>query len=492
MKMLAATLLLLAATTLQAQQTRIASDFEIAQMEAQLARSKDFVSQLSARLNLGDLRTARNERTLAAREYQSALALAQNERVRARRESDLTQYANATAYAAVASAKLGSRGESVALADEALRYESGSAKTWNLTASAYTLVALDAKAVSAARNAVVIAEADLARSGSVANRLDLAVYRHALASSLVAMHRSNEAERILTDLAAELDGPAFEGIRREVARSESFEVYSTARGDAAAWLSLVNRVNLRLASLLEVRDVAAAKARYRRVLQSRSDDPAALTALARLAASASERQELFANAFDANPFSLPLIRSYQVALGNGLADSPQGESPGAMVRRAILAASRGERRAARTTLESLQRRFPDNQTLAQLLAEATPADPAPEFLSGSATHVVATAAQLGALLDLLADDRLTSAQRGALDRIELTANATLADSTASGETTTASRGLIETTPFRFAQPTAFRGTFPASVALTFRVLGATTIDGKDALLLEPLRMEARP
>ncbi|HEX8617113.1 MAG TPA: hypothetical protein VF911_05980, partial [Thermoanaerobaculia bacterium] len=51
-----------------AAQSRIASDFELAQMEKQLAQSPDFESQLSGRLILGDVRAARNELSLARAE----------------------------------------------------------------------------------------------------------------------------------------------------------------------------------------------------------------------------------------------------------------------------------------------------------------------------------------------------------------------------------------------------------------------------------------
>ena len=80
-------------------QTRIASDFEIKQMEQQIARSPDFVSQLSGRLNLGDLRALRNENVLARAEYLKANEIAANERLAARKASDLTRYATATSYA---------------------------------------------------------------------------------------------------------------------------------------------------------------------------------------------------------------------------------------------------------------------------------------------------------------------------------------------------------------------------------------------------------
>ena len=46
-------------------QTRIASDFELQQMQRQVERARDFTSQLSGHLNIGDLRDARNEPDLA-------------------------------------------------------------------------------------------------------------------------------------------------------------------------------------------------------------------------------------------------------------------------------------------------------------------------------------------------------------------------------------------------------------------------------------------
>src|SRR5207237_9712462 len=135
-----------------AQSTRVASDFEIAQMEKQLAQSHDFNAQLSGHLNLGDVRTARNEPALATVEYRRALSVATEERLAARRASDISRYAYATSYAAVASAKMGRSSEAFALSDEALRYDSESAKTWSLCANAMTALKLPAKAAGAARN----------------------------------------------------------------------------------------------------------------------------------------------------------------------------------------------------------------------------------------------------------------------------------------------------------------------------------------------------
>jgi hypothetical protein len=53
-------------------------------------------------------------------------------------------------------------------------------------------------------------------------------------------------------------------------------------------------------------------------------------------------------------------------------------------------------------------------------------------------------------------------------------------------------GTIDAVPFRFAEPIAFNGTFAPQtpLRLTYRILGATQQEGADALLLEPLRLEA--
>src|SRR5688572_14514077 len=138
------------------QQPRLASDFEIAQMEKQLATAHGFEAQLSARLNLGDARSTRNERSLAREEYAKALQLATRERLEARRESSMTRYAIATSYAALAQGKLGRDAEAFGLLEESIRYTSDDPETWNLYASAMRSLGHPRKAVAAARNAVAI------------------------------------------------------------------------------------------------------------------------------------------------------------------------------------------------------------------------------------------------------------------------------------------------------------------------------------------------
>ena len=437
-------------------QTRIASDFEIEQMQKQLASSHDFLSQLSAHLNLGDLRATRNENALSRAEYAQAFELASKQRVTARRASNLSQYATATAYAGLAKAKLGDAAQAFALLDEATRYASDDAKTWNLFSTAMSLTGRTSKATSAARNAVALAD----------NQLDLNIYRYTLASTL---GDTAESERLLITAIDELQSPAFASLRREIARKESFEIYSTARGEEAAYLSLLNRARLRLASMYEKRgDVAKARATYRSVLKDRNDEPAALAGIARL--SRSERD--YAEAFDANPFSLELIRDYRRHLPSN--EPVEGDSLGAQVRRAL--------RDPRLAI-ALAKKYPDNDALRSLATEAqrTPSVP---WLRDDAVAATPTPAELRTLLT----HELTAEERRALDRVTLTANASFDPAAGAPQGQTIfETGTIGDVRIRFSEPTAFTGAFAPNtpLRLTFRILGAAD----DALLIEPLKLE---
>lgn len=448
-------LLMLLAIPLGAQQ-RLASDFEIAQMEKQLARSRTFEAQLSGRLNLGDVRAARNELTLARAEYARALDLAERERLEARRDSSLTRYANATSYAGLAQAKLGRDALAFDLLEEAARYVSGDAETWNLYASAMRTLGHPRKAVSAARNAVAVAK----------KPLDLAVYRHALATALIESGGTEEAEHLLVAVTEALRSSTFAKLREEAARREVFEVYSSARGDVAAYVSLLNRAQLRLGDLYEARgDVDAARVQYRRVLEGRSDDVTALAALARLASSDAERARLYTEAFEANPFSPALIREYRRNPG----------LPGTDMQRALIHLERGELRAARALLDELLAKFPANETLRALRREAK---------SGSAVALPSptpTAQELRALVN--AFERLTPEQRTALDRATFKSVVTFDGQPGN----TFASGAVDGVPFLFAEPTIFNGTFDTTARLTYRILGPS---GNDALLVEPLGLEA--
>ncbi len=464
-------LILLLAVPLTAQETRIASDFEIAQMTQQIERSRDFVSQLSGFLNLGDLYATRNERTTAVAQYSRALEIASSERQSARRASDMTRYSTATSYAALANAKLGRRSESFTMLEEALRFSSDSAKSWNLYASAMTLLGKTSKAESAARNAVAIAARDVDKAPTVENRLDLALHQYSLASSVP----DEEGERLLRRVIEALQSSAFDPLRRDIARNESFEIYSTARGDAAAYLSLLNRAQLRLASLLEKRgDIEGAQTQYQRVLETRTDDAAALSSLARLSRNAEERERYFAAAFDANPFSLSTIREYRQHLDKST--NVDASTTGGRVRAVLHHIARGESRAARSILDELQQRYPDNETLAQLRTEAEGC-----VECGGLRQTIA----------LLRSDRMTPEQRAALDKETFVSTATFDSASVDSGQTVLQSGIIDGVPFRFPEPTAFTGTFTAAspLRLTYRILGATELRGADALLLEPLKLE---
>lgn len=448
-------------------QTRLASDFEIAQMEKQLARSREFEAQLSGRLNLGDVRMARNETSLARAEYTKAFELAEKERLDARRDSSMTRYANATSYAALAQAKLGRDVNAFALLEEAARYASDDAEAWNLYASAMRILGHPRKAISAARNSVAIAAAQ-------PDKLDLAVYQHALATALIEAGEVNEAETLLVSITDALRSKTFESLQREVARAESFEIYSSARGDVAAYVSLLNRAQLRLASLYERRgDAERARAQYERVLEGRSDDVIALSALARLARNDAEREKYFAEAFEANPFSMQLVREYQ---RRPHAASIDTSTTGGAMRNAIAQLARGETRAARASLDALLAKFPANETLRTLRREAEGA---------TAVSLPSAAPTANELRALLADfERITPEQRTTLDRTTYTGTAQF-----SGNVFEA--GTIEGVPFRFSSPTQFAGTFDVTrpLRLTYRILGVTRSGDTDALLLEPVRLE---
>jgi hypothetical protein len=469
-----------------AQNARIASDFEIAQMQQQLARSHDFLSQLSGHLNLGDARLTRSESALARREYAQAFDLASNERLDARRASDLARYATATSYAALAAAKLGRDADAFALSEEAIRYESGEAKTWNLYASTMSLLRKPAKAASASRNAVALARRDLAKSPDLGNRIDLAIYQYALASALIETGQTSEAERLLVEVTSSLRSPEFDALKRDVARREAFEIYSSARGEAASYISLLNRAQLRLASLYESRgDAARARQQYENVLAARSDDATALAAIARL----SQSGEHFAEAFDANPFSLTLVRDYQRYLSTHRAEQAEGDSAGARMRRVLIAMNRGEPHAAKTTLDELDRQFPDNDTLLTLRAELDKPNGMPSFLRAGVTAATPSASDLRSLIALFNDDRLTSEQRAALDKIALTSVVQFDDrKDAPAHQTIFESGEIDGVRFRFSEPMAFNGDFAAHapLRLTYRILGASN----DELLLEPMHLEA--
>ncbi len=466
---------LLLAFPLLGQTPRMASDFELAQMEKQLATSRGFQAQWSGRLNLGDVRAARNELSLARAEYRSALQLAERELRDARLDSNLSRYALATSYAGLAQAKLGRGPESMRLLEEALRYASDDPETWNLYSSAMRILGKPAKAVSAARNAVAVVDP--------AAKLDLAVYQHALATSLLEAGEEREAEALLVTVTDSLRSSDFVGLQRRAARQESFEVYSSARGDVAAYVSLLNRAHLRLAALYEKQgQVAKARAQYERVRDGRSDDVTALSALARLASTDAERERFYRDAFEANPFSMPLIREYRAYVRQ----HPLA-SGGPAMQRALQQLERGDMRAARQLLDTLLAQFPANETLRALRQEA----------QGAQTIAIPsanpTASELRALLDGF--ERLTPQQRATLDATTFSSFVTFdgdAGTTFESGAITGPSTSSGSVPFRFSQATTFAGTFELRSRLTYRILGVSRAGDRDVLLLEPIRLEALP
>src|SRR5579872_4635818 len=90
----------------------------------------------------------------------------------------------------------------------------------------------------------------------------------------------------------------------------------------------------------------------------------ALAAIARLEPS----EEHFKAAFDANPFSLSLIRDYQMnlSLGRGRREAAGEGTVGDKVRLAVEQMQRGEYPAAIVTITIVEKQFPNNATLAAL------------------------------------------------------------------------------------------------------------------------------
>ena len=470
--------LIVALAAMPAAAQRIASDFEIAQMERQVATSRDFLSQVSGRLNLGDLRLMRNEPALAHSEFTLALDVASAERLRARKASDLARYATATAYEGLADAKLGRAADSMQMFDEALRYASDDAKTWNLYSTAMGTLRRDGKAVALGRNAVALADAAAQREPNVANELDLDVYRYSLATALTDTGSNEEAQRLLATVVQSLRSSRFDELRSDAARAEAFEIYSSARGDRSAYLSLLNRAQLRLGASYEASgDVAAAKKQYENVVAGRSDDVTALGALARLSDGA-DRDRYYAAAFDANPFATMLIRRYRAYLASGRPEPADASTPGGAMRLALQQLARGERHAARSTLDALAKKFPQNGTIAALQRET-------EVAAATLPSATPTAEELRRFIDGF--ELLTAEQRAALDKVTFTSDVVFDVSAAPAQPgqTIFESGTISGVPFRFSEPIAFAGTFDVRSRLTYRILGASG----DALLLEPVKVE---
>jgi hypothetical protein len=199
--------------------------------------------------------------------------------------------------------------------------------------------------------------------------------------------------------------------------------------------------------------------------------------------------EHFAEAFDANPFSLTLVRDYQRYLTTHRGEQADGDSAGARMRRVLIAMNRGELHAEKTALDELGKEYPDNDTLRTLRAELNRPNEAPAFLRAGVTTATPSAADLRSLIALFNDNRLTPDQRRALDKIAFTSVAQFDErKDAAANQTAFEAGDIDGVRFRFSEPMAFNGDFAAHapLRLTYRVLGASN----DELLLEPIQLEA--
>lgn len=522
-------LLLLAPMAGWSQTGTIASDFEIASVRRQLEREKSALKQIAGRLNLGDLFLSRSESAAAREEYRKARLLAMTMRQKTRLESDMAGYATATSYVGLAEAKLGHEGEAFEAMEESVRFTGDSPKTWNLYASAMTILDRPGKAIAAARNAVAIAERAEQTDPTPSHTLDTGIYRYALASALLRNDSlSDEAAGLLEKVISSLTGQAFDEVRQEVQEQEKFEVLSTTDSDAASYLSVLNRSRLRLARLYEDRGATEqARAAYQSVLVERSDDPGALSGLARL--ETANRSESLADAFEANPFSIDLIDQYESFLAGTPSPSDptagrEGETPGALMRRALRLLHMDRHDQMLRVLDTLETRYPRNDVISYLRARSyfasgqteranqirrqlassphlasrlsrefgeSPSAAIPAFLAGTTPTVTDPAEQdLRALLALLNRQTLSDAQRQNLDSMTFQSPARVDEVTVSNGQSTFGRGFIGQIPFTFMAPVTFQLSISPgeTVRLSYRILGATRIDEVNGLLVEPLRI----
>ena len=481
-----AAVLALAAVAARAQ-THIASDVEIRQMEEAARKASSFPARVSAHINLGELRMDRNESAAAQQEFETALRIARDEKNDARRERDLQRYALACGWSGVALADLGRGAEAFADLEEAVRYQADSPSVWNHYSVAMFRLGKNEKAIGAARNSVAAAERKTAAHATVRDELDLDIDRLALAGALLELDdrsASEEAESILRDIAASLDGEAFQSVRAAVAKHEEFQLLTAPTTETGLYLALFHRSHLRLARLYENAGAAQkAIAEYQAVLGRRSDEPSALAGMARLSSDPKERDRYFILSLDANPFAPDVIDDYDqlVAAGNASPAAPTG-SVGSRVRLAVQQLHGRDYRGARETLQALLAAHPNNDVLQSLLArverESAPAGK-PWFLTKPAKIAIGpTEAELRAVLSLFATNAMSAEERALLDREEFS-NIAAFDAGLQ-------QGTIHRVPMRFQSPVRASS---QTVRVIYRILGATTVDGRDALLLELVRTE---
>lgn len=487
------------APSAHAQESRIASDFEISTAQKALSRERDSLLKMAAHLNLGDLYGSRREPAVARTHYGQARELAAAERLAARRRSDLNAYAIASAYLGLSEAKLGRTVEAFDAFEEAMRYAADSAKLWNLYASGMTLLSKPPKAVAAARRAVDVATRAAGGDPTPSALLDVAVYRYSLAAALMSQQNpaaTGQAEQELVQVIASLESAAFRQLRDDIAQSEKFEIFSTTRSDADSYLSVMNRSRLRLARIHEERgETDRALAQLQRILELRTDDPNALTAMARLTRGTEDRIRYFNESFDANPFSTDMLREYESFVIAQRPAAPEGDSLPRQIQRAVHAYASGRYAEAGERIDALTDRLPENDAvrfLSRRLAEIQSAAVLPEFLTGGDTTMVTLDwQQFQQLASAVRASRLPPAARARLDELTFSAMATFDPPVAASETTTTLQtGSIGSVAFRFQQPTEFRGNFAGrpSLQLEFRVLGVSENGGDPTVILEPLRI----
>lgn len=503
-------------------QTRVTSDIEIRQMEASARKASDFATKVAAHVNLGELRYERNESAAAQLEFQTALELARKERDDARRARNLPRYALACSWSGVALAGLRRGPEAFAVLEEGVRYSPDSPGVWNLYSLAMSRLDRMEKAIGTARMSVVAAERRIMGRPSVRELLELNIYRFALAQGLLdGGGDANEAEQLLRAITKSLDSDAFQSLRRAVNRREEFQIVTVATTETGMYLSIFNRSHMRLARLYESNgSVEEARREYQAVVSRRSDEAAALAGLARLATDAKERDRYLIQSLDANPFAANVVDDYERHVDSGAASrSAAGGSAGSRVRLAIQQIHDRDFRRARQTLEALIKAHPNNDVLQSLLARAAlqggdvaaarvamanigndelrsevellledASSGRPWFLDEPATLVTdPSESELRSVLSLFAGHELSPADRATLDRSEFSSSATFDDA----DENAFESGTMNGVPFRFQKPARFRGIASAAkpLRLTYRILGATTVDGRDALLVEPLRAE---
>ena len=494
-------------------QTRIASDIEIRQMEEEAKRASSFEARVTARVNLGELRSERNESAAAQREFETALEIARVERHDARRDRDMPRYALACGWSGVALARLERGTEAFAVFEEATRYSADSPGLWNLYSVAMYRLSLNEKAIGAARLSVAVAERKLGPRPAVRALLELNVHRMALAIGLLEGGDQDEAEEILRGITESLDSDAFQSLRKNLGKREEFQIVTAPTTDSGIYLTTFNRAHMRLAAIYENSGRAEEAGReYQAVVSRRSDEASALAGLARLTSDPKERDRYLIQSLDANPFAAAVVEAYQRHVESGAASPAAGGSAGSRVRLAIQQSHDRNFRGARETLEALMKVHADNDVLLSLLAR-TALESGDEAAARAATgkmgdtalraevedllgasssrpwfldkpvRLVAdpSEAELRTVLSLFSGNALSPADRATLDQEEFSSIVKLDGSEI---------GSINGVPFRFQTPTDFRSASnPKSLRLTYRILGATTAGGRDALLIESVRVE---